>query len=89
MTGRPCLQHSNITWYVIQKRKNEVVDPIVEELEDPEVIEEDIKPIAFNTENVQVYVSDAQIKNNLKKTLTSTPANDIIMETPEKKEKVK
>jgi hypothetical protein len=87
MTGRPCLQHSNITWYAIQKRRNESLEYIKEELEEAEVVDDDINPIPFNAESVDVYISNASIKKTLKKTLTKTPANDNITVTPEKKEK--
>jgi len=89
MTGRPCLQHSNITWYAIQKRRNESLEYIKEELDEAEVVEDNLDPIAFNADDVDIYISNASIKKTLKKTLTKTPANDNITVTPEKKEKNK
>jgi hypothetical protein len=85
MTGRPCLQHSNITWYAIQKRRNESLEYIKEELDEAEVVEDNLDPIAFNADDVDIYISNASIKKTLKKTLTKTPANDNITVTPEKK----
>ena len=85
MTGRPCLQHSNITWYAIQKKRNESLKHIKEELEEAEEVDEDFKPLALNTDNMEVFILNAKSEKTLKKSLTSTPANDIITETPEKK----
>jgi hypothetical protein len=85
MSGRPRLQHSNITWYVIQKRNNEIVKSIVEDLPDPEIIESEFEPLELSTDNVDVFILNAQIKKTLKNSLTSSPANDIIKDTPKRK----
>ncbi len=85
MTGRPCLQHSNITWYAIQKKRNESLKHIKEELEEAEEVDDDFKPLPLNTDNVEVYVLNASIEKKLKKTLTETPANDNITVSPKDK----
>ena len=85
MSGRPKLQHSNITWYVIQQRKNERISSIIEDLSEPEMIESEVEPLEISTNNFDVFVSDYQIKNTLKKSLTLSPANDIIKYTPQEK----
>ena len=89
MTGRPCLQHSNITWYAIQKKRNESLKHTKEELEEAEEINDDFNPLPFNTDNVEVYVLNASIEKKLKKTLTETPANDNITASPKDKRRKK